>query len=209
MSIEVLTVVCALCAYLLGAMNPAIVLSTTIYRKDIRGLGSGNPGFTNFLRVFGKKWAWLVMVLDLGKSALLCTVFGFAFREVTGSFQLGAAVAEVFAVIGHCFPIWYGFKGGKGFLAATMAMFFIDWRAGLIALAVLLLLFFTVHIMSVASILSVICAVVAVALLGYDSIWVLACAGFSALLVILRHGENIRRLVNGTEKKLYLKRKSS
>lgn len=129
MNTTLLTLICALCSYLVGAANPAIILSTTIYRKDIRGLGSGNPGFTNFMRVFGKKWAWLVLTLDCSKAIVLCTVFGLLFRSNVGSFQLGAAIAGLFAVLGHCFPVWYGFEGGKGFLAFSRLLHGLESRS--------------------------------------------------------------------------------
>ena len=205
MNTTLLTLICALCSYLVGAANPAIILSTTIYRKDIRGLGSGNPGFTNFMRVFGKKWAWLVLTLDCSKAIVLCTVFGLLFRSNVGSFQLGAAIAGLFAVLGHCFPVWYGFEGGKGFLAFITSVFFMDWRAGLIAAAVLLLVLAASRYMSLASLFAVLSGAIFVAVFGYYNIWVLVCCLCSALLVIVRHTDNIKRLCSGTEKKFMVK----
>lgn len=199
MNTTLLTLICALCSYLVGAANPAIILSTTIYRKDIRGLGSGNPGFTNFMRVFGKKWAWLVLTIDCSKAIVLCTVFGLLFRSNVGSFQLGAAIAGLFAVLGHCFPVWYGFEGGKGFLAFITAVYFMDWRAGLIATAVLLLVLALSRYMSFASLLAVVTGTVAIVLFGFYSKWVLICCLLAAILVIVRHRDNIMRLVKGTE----------
>ncbi len=201
MNQTLLTVVCALCSYLIGAANPAIILSKTVYKKDIREEGSGNPGFTNFHRVFGGKLSWLVLLLDVGKTVLLCSVFGTLFE----SFQLGAAVAGSFAVLGHCFPLWYGFKGGKGFLAFATTIFFIDWRAGLIGLAALVLVLLLTKYMSLASILTVVSAVVSVAILGCSSTWILVCSILSGLLVIARHRENLKRLLSGTEKKFKFK----
>ncbi len=201
MNQSLLIVLCALCSYLIGAANPAIILSTSVYKKDIRQEGSGNPGFTNFHRVFGGKLSWLVLLLDVGKTILLCAVFGNIFE----SFQLGAAIAGAFAVLGHCFPLWYQFKGGKGFLAFATTVFFIDWRAGLIGLAALVLVLLITKYMSLASILTVVSAVVSIAILGYSSIWVLICSILSGLLVILRHSANIKRLLSGNEKKFKFK----
>lgn len=144
----ILYVFAAITAYLVGGINPAIVLSKLIYKKDIRTLGSKNPGFTNFKRVFGKKYAWLVFGLDLFKSALLCCVFGPVFSAAAGSFSLGAAYVGLFAMIGHAFPIWYGFIGGKCFSVGAAAIWFVDWRAALIAAGIMLILLFTVKIMS-------------------------------------------------------------
>jgi len=201
MNTTLLTLICALCSYLVGAANPAIILSTAMYRKDIRELGSGNPGFTNFIRVFGKRWAWLVLLLDCSKAIVLCSVFGLLFRSQVGSFQLGAAISGLFAVIGHCFPVWYGFKGGKGFLAFITSVYFIDWRAGLIATAVLVLVLVLGRYMSLASILAVVSGAVAVALFGFYNHWVMVCCICSAILVIARHKDNIIRLAKGTEKR--------
>ncbi|MBR2282675.1 MAG: glycerol-3-phosphate acyltransferase, partial [Spirochaetales bacterium] len=149
-----------------------------------------------------KRWAWLVLALDVSKAIVLCAVFGPLFGSVLGSFRLGAAVSGLFAILGHCFPVWYGFDGGKGFLAFITAAFFIDWRVGLVGAAVLLAVFFTSHYMSLASILTVVVTASATAVMYRQETWTVVCFSLGALTVILRHGENIRRLVSGTEKKL-------
>ena len=106
----------AICAYLIAGWNPAITLSRAVYKKDIREYGSGNAGFTNFKRNFGMRLAWVVLVLDLCKAAVVVSVFASLFERTLGLWQLGAAYTGFIAVLGHAFPIWYGFKGGKGFL---------------------------------------------------------------------------------------------
>ena len=127
MKFDVLTVsifaLAAVSAYLISGINPAIILSKTIYGKDIRTVGSKNPGFTNFKRNFGMKWAIVVMVLDLLKSALPAIVFGFVFNHLWGEWYLGVTFTCLCSMIGHAFPVWYGFKGGKGVLVtSTMAL---------------------------------------------------------------------------------------
>ena len=92
MNIAVYFIVAA-AAYLISGANPAIMLSKTIYHRDIRELGSHNPGFTNFARVFGKKYAWLVFVLDIGKGALISLVAGALFAHFAGDRQFGVAYA--------------------------------------------------------------------------------------------------------------------
>ena len=133
----------AISAYLVSGVNPAILLSRMIYKQDIRTVGSKNPGFTNFKRVHGWKFAWLVLLVDVTKAVLPCLVFGFAFRAVgvleEGNFQLGAAFTGLFAMLGHAYPVWYRFKGGKAFLVAATAIWFIDWRVALIASGIFLL----------------------------------------------------------------------
>ena len=84
-------ILAAIVPYLVCGLNPAIVISKLIYRQDIRELGSKNPGFTNFKRVFGGKYAWFVFLLDILKSFIVCLAAGFAFGAVGETFQLGAA----------------------------------------------------------------------------------------------------------------------
>ena len=113
-----LYILSALTAYLVAGWNPAITFSRAIYKKDIRECGSGNPGFTNFKRSFGNRWAWFVLLLDLFKAAVVVGIFALLFEQYFGMYQLGAAYTGLFALLGHAFPIWYGFKGGKGFLVS-------------------------------------------------------------------------------------------
>ena len=107
-------IISAVFAYFVSGLNPAIIMSKAIYKKDIRTCGSGNPGFTNFKRVFGNKYAWFVFVLDILKGAVISVVAGLLFRAYVGSWALGVAYAGLFAMLGHAFPLYYGFKGGKG-----------------------------------------------------------------------------------------------
>lgn len=200
----VLCLVCALSAYGLSGINPAIILSHLIYHQDIRELGSKNPGFTNFKRVYGSRYAWFVFVLDIFKSIFLCLVFCPLFRRCFGSYALGAAFTGLFAMLGHCFPIWYHFQGGKGFLVGAATIFFIDWRAGLIATAVMLLLLFTAKYMSLAVIVAALTCPISLALLGVDCPAVFWHCLSGVCLLVTRHTPNIRRLCNGTESKFHL-----
>ena len=97
--------VCALFSYLFCGMNPAIILARVLYGEDIRKVGSHNPGFTNFKRTYGGKYAWCVLVLDLLKAVLCCLCSAALFASIQGCAQLGAAVAGLFAMLGHCYPI--------------------------------------------------------------------------------------------------------
>ncbi len=193
----------ALASYLVSGLNPAIILSRAIYHTDIRTCGSGNPGFTNFKRSFGLKNAWWVFFLDIGKGVVLFCLFGYLFGHFLGQRQLGVALSAVFAMLGHAFPIWYGFKGGKGFLVCLTAVWFMDWRAGLVGTAVMLILLFTVCYMSLATM----CGMAA----GAAILWLLPGQAplpavlFTAcvLFMIARHAKNIRRLLAGTESKFH------
>ncbi len=197
-------IIAAVCAYLLSGVNPAIVLSKLIYHQDIRGLGSKNPGFTNFKRVFGSKYAWFVFVLDILKSVVLCIVFGFLFQAVGLSYQFGVAYTGFFAMIGHAYPVWYRFQGGKAFLVAAAAIFFIDWRVALIATAIMLILLFTVKYMSLSVMIAALSCPITLSLFGADHWSVIVIVTMSTLLLIYRHKENIKRLREGNESKFSL-----
>ena len=136
----VLFVAAALVGYLLSAVNPAILLSRAVYGRDIRNEGSGNPGFTNFKRTFGNKWAWWVLVLDLSKAAVVVGLFAWLLSRQGVDFQLGAAHTGMFCMLGHAFPVQFKFKGGKGFLVCLSTMYVIDWRVGLIATGIMVVL---------------------------------------------------------------------
>ncbi len=196
-------------AYLLAGINPAIVLSKAIYREDIRDNenGSGNPGFTNFKRVYGGRWAWLVMASDIGKCVLILAVFGAIFGFYASEYeldydlrQIGIAYTALCASVGHDFPLWYGFKGGKGFLVNIAAIWFYDWRAGLVGVVILCLFLFTLKYMSVATMLAVLSAPVTLLAVGAEP-WAIGISFASAVLLVIRHKENIKRLMNGTERK--------
>lgn len=193
----------AICAYLIAGWNPAITLSRAVYKKDIREYGSGNAGFTNFKRSFGMRLAWVVLVLDLCKAAVLVSVFASLFERTLGLWQLGAAYTGFIAVLGHAFPIWYGFKGGKGFLVGLSTAYVIDWRVGLIATLIMIVLLFTTKYMSLSTVTAMLCCPILLALFGAARPTVLIEAA-TVLFIALRHKENFKRLVAGTESKFAL-----
>lgn len=193
-------IISAVFAYFVSGLNPAIIMSKAIYKKDIRTCGSGNPGFTNFKRVFGNKYAWFVFVLDILKGAVISVVAGLLFRAYVGSWALGVAYAGLFAMLGHAFPIYYGFKGGKGFLVCLSTVWFIDWRAGAIATAVLVIMLPLTKYMSLSTMSALVAGAVAVAAFGGGLAVSIMYAG-CVLFVIVRHKQNIVRLVQGTESK--------
>lgn len=190
----------ALAAYLVAGWNPAITLSKAVYKKDIRACGSGNPGFTNFKRTFGNRWAWLVLVLDLAKSAAVVAGFAFLFERYLGCYQFGAAYTGVFAMLGHAFPVWYRLKGGKGFLVCLSAVWVIDWRAGLFATVLMVLLLLTTKYMSLSTVTAMLTCPVMLLVLKAPLSVVFLCAA-SVLFMAARHRENFKRLKSGCEPK--------
>lgn len=211
--------IAAVCSYLISAINPAIELSKLIYHKDIRNEGSGNPGFTNFKRVFGSKYAWVVFLLDISKALVLEIIFGAIFQKYTGQRQFGIAFTGLFAMLGHAYPIWYKFKGGKAFLVIITTMYMVDWKAGLIATVVLALFLFTSHYMSLSTIIALFAGAFSLFFFKNDftadSLGILTNQSayyitigtmiFSALFVAVRHKENIKNLLHGKERKFYFK----
>ena len=198
-------IVAALAGYLVGGWNPAITISRAVYHKDIRECGSGNPGFTNFKRTFGGGWSWVVMLLDLAKAAITVAAFAPLISSLSAaSYQLGAAYTGAFCMLGHAFPALYSFKGGKGFLVYMSTIWFVDWRAGLVATVLLVLLLLITKYMSLSTMLAVLSSVLCLAFVGVSSYWVLILCGSQALFMIVRHKENLKRLVAGTEHKFYL-----
>jgi len=200
-----LYVLAALCGYAVAGVNPAIVLSKAIYKKDIRECGSGNPGFTNFKRTFGIKWALCVLILDLSKAAVTVWLFGWLLSLQGVDFQIGAAYTGIFCMLGHAFPFQFRFKGGKGFLVCLSTMYVIDWRVGLIATCVLLVLLLFTKYMSLSTTLAMLLCPILLIPLG-ASLPVILMAAACAVFMAVRHKENFKRLLKGTESKFTLKK---
>ena len=201
-----LYILAAICGYVIAGMNPAIALSKAIYKKDIRECGSGNPGFTNFKRTFGNKWAWWVLVLDLSKAAVVVGLFAWLLSLQGVDFQFAAAYTGIFCMLGHAFPPQYKFKGGKGFLVCLSTMYVIDWRVGLIATAIMIALLLFTGYMSLSTTLAMLLCPVLLIPFG-ASLPVILMATACVLFMAIRHKENFKRLMSGNESKFILKSK--
>lgn len=197
-------ILAAVCGYLAAGFNPAIAMSKAIYKQDIRDCGSGNPGFTNFKRTFGNKWAWWVFAIDISKAAIVITAFGFTIKSLGYSFRFGAAFTAMFCMLGHAFPCQYRFKGGKGFLVCLSAMYVIDWRVGLIATAIMCILLITTKYMSLSTTVAMLSCPLLLTFFGSE-VSVIIMASFCSVFMTVRHKENFKRLIHGTESKFYLK----
>lgn len=201
-----LYIMAAICGYLIAGFNPAITLSKAIYHKDIRECGSGNAGFTNFKRTFGNKWAWSVLVIDLSKAAVAELIFASFFGKYYGTYQFGAAYTGAFVMLGHAYPIFYGFKGGKGFLVCLSTMWVIDWKVGLISTVIMIILLLTTKYMSLSTVVAMLtCPILMIFFNEPMSVTVIAAA--MALFMTYRHKANFVRLKNGTESKFSIKDK--
>ena len=201
-----LYILAAVCGYVIAGMNPAIAISKAVYHKDIRECGSGNPGFTNFKRTFGNKWAWWVLVLDLSKAAVVVGLFAWLLSRQGVDFQLGAAYTGMFCMLGHAFPFQFKVKGGKGFLVCLSTMYVIDWRVGLIATGIMVVLLLVTKYMSLSTTLAMLLCPILLIPFG-ASVPVILMATFCAVFMAVRHKENFNRLIKGTESKFSLKGK--
>ncbi len=208
-----LLLVAALLAYLLGSMNFGVVVSRMMYHEDIRTKGSGNAGTTNILRTYGKKAAALTLAGDMGKGVLAVLLGRLVFGLCTGNpadAVYGGYVAAIAAVCGHLWPIWFGFKGGKGVAVAAGAILASE-PIVLLALAVVFFaVVFTTRIVSLSSITVAVLYPVLTGLWSWYThrsiVFTTVCALIMAILVIWMHRANIKRLMNGTEYKFGEKR---
>ena len=200
--------VIALLSYVAGGINGAIIMSKLIYHEDIRKSGSNNPGFTNFKRVYGlNAAAWAVLLIDILKTALPVFISAVYMSFEFDMWQFGAQFSGIFCMLGHCFPVWYGFKGGKAFIAGFATIWFVDWRMTLIAMAIFFVVLFVGKYMSVASCTAALSCPIALFYLGYSNVWVEVIAIAAAALVIVRHYPNFVKLAHGTESKFSLSNK--
>lgn len=137
----------------------------------------------------------------------MTALFAYLFELHLGQYQLGAAYTGLFALLGHAYPVWYQFKGGKGFLVYMSVIWFIDWRAGLIALCVMLLLLAITKYMSLSTVTALLTCPITLAVRNTPIAVIILCA-VSVLYIAFRHRENFKRLINGTENKFAFKGKA-
>jgi acyl phosphate:glycerol-3-phosphate acyltransferase len=183
----------AILGYLLGSIPFGLVLSRAAGYGDIRQIGSGNIGATNVLRTGSKGLAALTLALDFGKG-LLAVVIAWHWGEHA------ALAAGLFAVIGHMFPVWLGFRGGKGVATALGMLLALAWPVAVIAVAVWLAVVFVFRYSSLAALLGAATSGVMAPFLT-DHPAAIVIAGV-ACLVIVRHKANIRRLIAGREPRI-------
>ncbi len=229
LDIIIRALITAVVAYLFGSISFAVIFTKMSSNKDIRDMGSGNAGFTNVLRSVGVVPAVFTLLFDFLKGVIAGFVGSWIFSTLDVSSTAlsdelviyGGFIGGVFAIIGHMYPVYFGFKGGKGIVTAAAMMAVTDWRVFLLIVATFLIVFFATKIISLASIT---CA----ALYGaYTFIitfffdyragefplrYVLLTSFFALFLgifVIVKHKENIKRLIKGEEKKITAKKHKS
>jgi glycerol-3-phosphate acyltransferase PlsY len=200
-------VVASLIAYLFGSINFAIIFTKLFIKKDIREYGSGNAGMTNVLRTVGKGAAVLTTLGDFCKGVLAVLLGHLVLHYLGGSDVFFADYfIAVSALLGHCFPLYYNFKGGKGILVSAGIIAVLNPWVFLIILTTFLITVIVSRIVSLASIAAAVMFPIATLVLGliqhevtvwYDTLSAVLIAG----IVIFMHRGNIKRLKNGTEHK--------
>lgn len=207
MKLTLFLAIIAIVSYLLGGMNGAIITSLNFFRKDVRKFGSGNAGLTNFTRVFGSNGAILVVLVDVLKT-VASILFGRWLLGTLGYPSVGTLFAGFCAMLGHIYPVYYSFHGGKAALCGGVLVWMIDWRVGLICYLIFIIVVVFTKYVSLGSMLGGLCMPAAVLAFGYEGLDVIL-ALLCSLLIIFAHRENIVRLIKGTESKLSIgKRKA-
>ncbi|WP_042248425.1 glycerol-3-phosphate 1-O-acyltransferase PlsY [Paracoccus sp. PAMC 22219] len=184
----------AIFGYLLGSVPFGLVITRALGLGDLRQIGSGNIGATNVLRTGNKGAALATLLLDSGKGAI-AVLLARHFGGETAAILAGGA-----AFLGHCFPVWLRFKGGKGVATFLGTVIALNWPLGLIACATWALTAAVTRISSLSALLAAALAPVFAWVLGRPDI--AAVAAFMAVLIFIRHHANISRLMAGTEPRI-------
>lgn len=196
-------------AYLLGCFNGAVIVSKYILKNDIRGHGSGNAGLTNFYRVFGGGLTFVVILTDVLK-AVLAVLFGrWAFSVVMAlpaAAVFGTYFAGTFCLLGHMFPIMFGFRGGKGILSGGAVALMADWRVALVVWGGFLLLVILTRWVSLGSVWAG-TAFPFVTWFVFHNMPCTELALICGVLVVWKHRQNIGRLLRGQESRFSFHRK--
>ena len=200
---------CSALAYLLGSINTSIIVSKLMSKSDIRNFGSGNAGVTNTLRVLGKGAAAIVVVGDFLKGVLsiLAVKLVFEYFGIVGNIRIPEYFAAFFVMVGHIYPIYFGFRGGKGIMTSLAVVLMLDWEIGVILLLIFAVIFVTTRYVSLGSCISAVMFPVLVYMFHTHDVYFLTLSVLMAALTLFKHRTNIVRLVRGTESKTYFKKK--
>ena len=210
-------IIMGMIAYLIGSINFSILISKKVAGFDVREKGSGNAGTTNMLRTVGKGAAAITLILDILKG-VVAIYAGILFSnvvlwlvQVELDSSILAQIAGIFVIIGHTYPIYFGFKGGKGVATSLGILLTTNYQIGLICLVFALVLMALTQMVSVGSIAAAILYPVLTLFLAKENFIVpgnyFLYSIIMALVVIFNHRSNVKRLLNGTENKISFKKK--
>lgn len=204
-------IIIAIVAYLIGSISFSVIISKKMAGFDVREKGSGNAGSTNVLRSVGKKAAAITLVCDILKGVvaiLIAVLIGNVVKDIDRA--LLVQVASIAVVVGHTFPIFFGFKGGKGVATSLGVLLLINWQIGLICLVFALVIMALTRMVSAGSVLAAILFPVLTLFIGQEHFIVsgnyFVFSVIMALIVAFNHRTNISRILNGTENKLSFKK---
>ncbi len=187
--------------YLLGSVNTAILVSRHFYHDDIRNYGSGNAGFTNVMRTYGKKAAIITFAGDILKTLIAILIGWSVFGYLT------AYIAGFACFLGHIFPVFYNFKGGKGVLCMGTIMLMLDWRIFLMLLVVFVGIVLATRYISAGSVICAMMFPLVLNRLNNTGIYMIEFVAIAiAVIVVLKHLGNLKRIFNGTESKFAFKK---
>lgn len=208
-------IITALLPYLLCGINSAIIVTKIKTGEDIRKMGSGNAGLTNTLRTQGKLAALFVLIGDVAKGVLSVIFVGLSFKLLAGidpwaagcKYEWVLYASGASAILGHVFPVYYGFKGGKGVLVTVSVLLAIDWIPAVILLGIFGLIVAVSRYVSLGSCIAAVLYPFSVLIFGIleesPCRWGnCVCSALIAFLIVFMHRENIKRLANHTEKKI-------
>ena len=198
-------IVVAIAGYLLGNLNGAIIASK-LRGDDVRSHGSGNAGLTNYIRSYGANHSFLVILIDAGKGVLACVLGGLLLKNHLG-FTAGAAVGGTGVMLGHMFPVFFKFRGGKGILTGLFIAVVVDWRVAVLILAVFAVLYFTTRYVSLSSVAASLSFSAGFAIFHHRDLVTMCCGVFMGLMAVFMHRTNIARLIKGQESKTDLFKK--
>lgn len=193
-----LLVIIFVLSYLIGSINTSIIVGKCLAGTDIRQHGSGNAGATNTLRILGKKAGVLVVLGDCLKTVVAIVLA----KLILPAQPLAVYCAGIGAVLGHNFPLYFKFKGGKGILVSMVAMLFADWQIALIVIAFSVLIIAFTRYVSLGSVLGALAFILLSTAFRFGNWTLIVFAVFTGGLAIFMHRANIKRLFNGTESKL-------
>ena len=198
-------IIMAVIAYLIGSINFSVIISRRFAGFDVREKGSGNAGTTNVLRSVGIKAAGITLVCDILKgvvSILIAILLGNIMKDVDKSLLI--QLAGIFVILGHTFPIFFEFKGGKGVATSLGVILMTDWKIGLICLVFALVIIAFTRMVSMGSVGAAI--LFPILILFMDGMRYFVYSLILAIIVIFNHRENIKRILNGTENKISFKK---
>ena len=195
MIIALKAVLCAAVSYILGSISAAVIISRFIFKEDVRTQGSHNAGTTNMARVFGMGAGLITLAFDILK-AVISMALG---RALLGS--PGFALGAVMCMVGHCWPVFFGFKGGKGVAVCAGIAIMLGWQYAVSLIGIFLVIAAVTRFVSLGSLVGIALLTPALYVFGCRDMWMYIMSVILTVIVWFMHRENIVRLLKGTENK--------